>query len=112
MTTADSRHERGRPGEQVSAYSHVWKSGAEDLPSFSLGEQYKGIATPLYFVSTGLRVNDFTFDADPTGRPSMQINVIGKSQTNSTSTGAGTPTQLDYTRFHNFFGFNSNLCRI
>lgn len=79
-------------------YTHTFKTGATTLPSFSFEKAYPDITR--YEVAKGVRANTLQISMAPDGAAAATIALMGLSETNSGSSGAGTPVVTSYARFH------------
>lgn len=86
-------------------YTHVWKSGADALPSYTLEEQHGYLSPKVYFQSKGVMADGMSVDFDQSGRPVMQIDLVAKSQEESAASIAGAATSRALTRFNQFQSF-------
>jgi hypothetical protein len=71
-------------------YTHVFKSGAASLPSFTLEVQHTDAG--LYYTYTGVMAQSLAIDFSPSGRARATIGLIAKSEELDTTSDAGTPT--------------------
>ena len=85
-----------------SPYTHVFKSSAAALALYSAEKQFLNLTTPLYALAPSLMVNGATLRCAPQGLADVDLDVLFSDSVDSTSSGAGTPTELTYTRFYQF----------
>lgn len=79
-------------------YTHTFISGATSLPSIAGEVGHPDI--PQYAMNAGLVVNQMNFSVSRDGGlPQATFDLIGKSESWSGSSGAGTPTSMAVTRF-------------
>ena len=81
-------------------YTHLWKSGLPDLPSFTLEVQHTDATPPLYTTFTGVIANSIALDFAATGRPRLTVSLIAKSEEEDAISDAGAPTTPQLTWFH------------
>jgi hypothetical protein len=85
-------------------HTHVFTSGAAALPSFSHETAHPDLATPEYFLSTGVMADKMALNLTPSGQASATISLIGQNTAIAGTTGAGTPAGLTLERFSQFQG--------
>ena len=83
-------------------YSHVFKSGEDDLPSASL--QIAHPKVPAFFLVSGLRANSLALEFQRSGGAAATIALIGQGEGRFAASQAGTPTARPFTRFNQFQG--------
>lgn len=83
-------------------YTHTFTSGSATLPSASLEIAHPEI--PAYSMNVGMMANSLRIPMLTSGRPRVTVGLIGKSETVSGSSGAGTPTTRVQTYFSRFQG--------
>lgn len=86
----------------ASDYTHVFKSGSNALPSNSFEKAFPDITR--YEMAVGVRANTMAVQIAPDGAAEATIGLMGLAETNSGSTGAGTPVVTAYERFHRVNG--------
>lgn len=79
-------------------YTHVFKSGGTTLPTRSIEKAFPDITR--YEVASGVRANTLEVGFTPDGAGDATIGLLCLSETNGSSSSAGTPTVTTYTRFH------------
>lgn len=83
--------------------SHVFKSGAATLPSWTVEKAFP--AVPSFDSYLGVKGNTLSMDLSPTGPANMTIGLMGLSETTAGATIAGTPTSQPMTRFQRPSGY-------
>lgn len=88
----------------TSPYVHTFNSGADDadLPSFTIETAHTDV--DQYRLLTGCKVNSIAINVSRTGVLKATVNVIGKNEAMSGSSGAGTPTTKTLEVFGQFQG--------
>lgn len=81
-------------------YTHVWKSDLSVLPRFTIEVQHSDGASAIYTQYLDVMANGFSTDFAATGRPKLSIDLIASTESESGSSGAGTPTTPTLTWFH------------
>lgn len=89
-------------GASTGAYNHTFQSGASSLPSASI--EIGNPEVPSYGMNKGARANKMTIGLQRSGQLTATFSLICQGETKSGSTGAGSPTTLDFTRFSQFQG--------
>ena len=83
-------------------YTHVFKSGAQTLPSMSIEVGMPEV--PSYAMNKGVRVNTFSLEMRPRGLIDATVALLAKGETKASATAAGTPVAIDAERFSAFNG--------
>ncbi len=83
-------------------FTHTFKSGDEDLPTFSSEKQFDKV--PLYEMATGLKVDNLGISFERNGTPKASIAVVGQGQEPETTTQAGTLTVETLSKFNQLEG--------
>lgn len=81
---------------------HMFESGAESLPSYSIEVGLPQI--PAFFLNTGVVVNSIGFDFQRSGAATATVNVIAQGETRFGATQGETPQQLTFNRTSQFQG--------
>jgi hypothetical protein len=81
-------------------FTHTFSSGL-DLPSYFLEFQQTDAPTPIYRGYSGVMADGATVTWGPTGRPRLEVSVIGRDEEEDNTSDAGTPTSFAVTWFHN-----------
>ncbi|MCP4355238.1 MAG: hypothetical protein GY793_06325 [Proteobacteria bacterium] len=89
--------------ENAGVYTHVFSSGKENLPSFSIEKSFKEVKD--YSLFNGCKFGSMDFDFQSDGNASVAVSIIGKKEANSETSIQATPTQLEYKPFSNAQGF-------
>jgi len=83
-------------------YIHEFKSGGLSLPSLAVELGLPEI--PDFPLFAGVRANSLALNFARSGEAQATIGLIGQGETAQTATIAGTPQEVDYTRFSQFQG--------
>ena len=83
-------------------YDHVFASGAQDVPSYSIEVGQPEV--PAFFVHAGVKVNSLALDFQRSGAAAATISVIAQGETRFTSSQGGTPASLTFNRISQFQG--------
>lgn len=94
----------GAPATSGSSnYTHVFKSGGLTLPSASLELGHPGLATPQYFLATGVRADTLEINCQPTGQAQAALTFIAQGCARSgTTVDASLTAPAAYEQFNNF----------
>lgn len=77
--------------------THVWKSGATTLPSYSIEKAFPEV--PAFDMFLGVQANTLSLDLTPSGPANATIGLLGLNETTASTTGAGTATYAPGQRF-------------
>lgn len=88
--------------ENTGVYTHVFSSGKETLPSFTIEKAFKEVAD--YNIYNGCKINQMSFDWTPDGKAATTVSVIGQSEEVNSVSAQPTPQILDYHQFMNANG--------
>jgi len=80
-------------------YTHVFKSGAAELPDYAIEIGHPLIASPVYFMNTGVQVNSISHQLERSGAVRTTLGLIGINEEKSGTSQAGTPTTLTFMQF-------------
>jgi Phage tail tube protein len=83
-------------------WTHVFRSGEEDLPSASLQTGHPKV--PAFFLISGLRTNSLSLEFQRSGGASATIALIRQGEARHATSQAGTPTTRPLSRFNQFQG--------
>lgn len=83
-------------------YVHTFESGAATLPSLAIEMGYPDV--PHYAMNTGVRVDRMRWQMERRGQLRMDLDLIAQGEATDDTSGAGTPTAYDMTRFGHFNG--------
>ncbi len=83
-------------------YSHVFASGNDTLPSYSI-EVGMG-QVPAFFMHTGVMFNSIALEFQRSGAAAATLGAIAQGETRFTSSQGGTPTTLTFSRISQFQG--------
>lgn len=91
----------GPPTSSASGggFNHLWKSGADALPSYSIERQQVDTTPKMYFLTTGVKGQSFSLQVLPRGAVQMSIPIMASRTVRSTTSGAGTLANVEIDRF-------------
>lgn len=83
-------------------YTHVYTSGAEELPSAAIELQHPQV--PAFLMVAGIRANTLQLEFVRSGAARATFGLIAQGEDRSATTQAGTPAAVAFTRFNQFQG--------
>ena len=83
-------------------YSHVFASGADILPSYSIEVGMPQV--PAFFIHTGVMLNSIALEFQRSGAAATTINAVAQGETRNATSQGGTPTTLVFSRISQFQG--------
>lgn len=86
----------------VGPYTHTFTTGASNIPSFTSEKQMPDASA--FLLHTGCRVNQLQWTMQRSGNVSATVGIIGKNESKSATTQAGTLSEPTLTRFGSFNG--------
>lgn len=93
-------------GSASGPYNHVFKGGAQDLPSSSIEVGHPDVG--IYRMNYGVMIDSLTIALARSGNLGATLNYIAQGERPRTaSTAAGTPAELAIDRFSQFSGLIS-----
>ncbi len=81
---------------------HVFVSGLDSLPSYSLEVGMSQV--PAFFMHTGVVLNSIAFDFQRSGAATATINAVAQGEARNNATLGGTPQELTFGRISQFQG--------
>ena len=88
--------------ESTGVFTHVFSSGKDFLPSFTIEKSFKEVAD--YDLFNGCKINQMSFDWTPDGKAATSVSIIAQGEENSNASVQTNPTVLDYYQFMNANG--------
>lgn len=82
--------------------AHVFASGSDDLPSYSIEVGLSKI--PAFFMHTGVVLNSIAFSFQRSGAATATVNAIAQGEDRNGATLGGTPQTLTFGRISQFQG--------
>jgi Phage tail tube protein len=94
----------GNPTTTAEAplYRHRWRSGSDDLPSYSLERVHPETTPDLVVLYRGVRANSVTVSFDPVGSATLDLELLYQGHDRSTTALSGSATALAVDRFTQF----------
>ncbi len=86
-------------------YSHVWESGSDSIPSYTIEVGHPALTTPIFFRHLGCVMESLAFDMGQEGPANGTIQVVAQGEDAAASTIDGTPDRYTLQRFSQGRGF-------
>jgi len=67
-------------------YTHVWQSGGEVIPSFTVEIGHPQLATPVFFRHAGVTMESLAFDMGTDGPANGKVALVAQGETSATTT--------------------------
>ncbi len=83
-------------------YEHVFASGADDLPSYTI--EVGHVQVPAFFVHAGVKLNSIALEFARSGAAAATVNAIAQGESRFAASQGGTPTTLTFSRISQFQG--------
>jgi hypothetical protein len=85
--------------------THVWKSGADDIPSYTIEIGHPKLVTPVFFRHTGTVMESLAFDMGFEGPANGRIQLVAQGETSAATTIDGSATSYSLRRFSQGRGY-------
>jgi len=102
FTLAASAATASGPTLSGGGYSHVFASGADVLPSYSIEVGMPQV--PAFFVHAGVMLNSIALEFQRSGAAAATLGAIAQGETRFSSSQGGTPATLPFSRISQFQG--------
>ena len=79
--------------------AHVWVSGADEIPSYTVEIGHPKLATPVFFRHTGTVMESLAFDMGLEGPANGRIQLVAQGEDTATTTIDGSPGTYSLRRF-------------
>lgn len=86
-------------------YSHVWESGSESIPSYTIEVGHPALTTPVFFRHVGCVMESLAFNMGQEGPANATIVVVAQGEESAAATIDGTPDRYTLQRYSNGRGF-------
>ncbi|MFO1156627.1 MAG: phage tail tube protein [Rhodospirillales bacterium] len=86
-------------------YTHVWKSGSDTIPFYTVEVGHPKLTTPVFFLHTGVVMESLAFDLGVEGPANGRIGMVAQGETSSATSKDDTPTRYALTRFSQGRGY-------
>src|SRR5690606_20172712 len=86
-------------------YSHVWKSGADDIPSYTIEVGHPKLTTPVFFRHLGTVMESLNFEMGQEGPAKARLQLVAQGEERFSATVDASPTAYALRRFSQGRGF-------
>ncbi|MBB4212683.1 hypothetical protein EV659_11425 [Rhodothalassium salexigens DSM 2132] len=86
-------------------YTHVWDSGADHIPSYTIEIGHPKLTTPTFFRHTGARVESLSFDMGQEGPANARLQLVAQGEERFAATVDTDPSAYTLRRFSQGRGF-------
>ena len=87
------------------AHTHVWNSGSDDIPSYTIEIGHPKLATPVFFRHTGTVMESLSFDMGQEGPANGRIQLVAQGETTAATTIDASAASYSLRRFSQGRGF-------
>ena len=89
----------------TNPYTHVWKSGSDAIPSYTVEIGHPKLVTPVFFRHLGVVAESLAFDMGQEGPANGSIQLVAQGEESDTATIDDTPTRYTLKRFSQGRGY-------
>jgi len=86
-------------------HAHVWESGADDIPSYTIEIGHPRLTTPVFFRHTGTVVESLTFEMGQEGPANARLQLVAQGEERFAATVDASPDAFSLRRFSQGRGF-------
>jgi hypothetical protein len=86
-------------------YAHVWESGADDIPSFTIEVGHPRLTTPVFFRHLGTVVESLNFEMGQEGPANARLQLVAQGEEQFAATIDASPDAFSLRRFSQGRGF-------
>jgi hypothetical protein len=86
-------------------YAHVWESGADDIPSFTVEIGHPKLVTPVFFRHLGTVMENLTFEMGQEGPANARLQLVAQGEERYAATIDAAPDSYTLRRFSQGRGF-------
>ena len=86
-------------------HAHVWESGADDIPSYTIEIGHPRLNTPVFFRHTGTVMESLTFEMGQEGPANARLQLVAQGEERFTATVDASPDAFTLRRFSQGRGF-------
>lgn len=97
--SAASAAARSAPTLSGGGYRHVWRSGADTLPSFLIEIGHPKLTNPVFFRHAGAVLEELSFQMGQEGPANATVSVVAQGEETESTTLEANPTAFDLRRF-------------
>jgi hypothetical protein len=86
-------------------YGHVWESGADEIPSYTIEIGHPRLTTPVFFRHTGTVIESLSFEMGQEGPANAQLQLVAQGEEQFAATVDASPDAFSLRRFSQGRGF-------
>ncbi|MEQ8826480.1 MAG: phage tail tube protein, partial [Parvibaculum sp.] len=86
-------------------YAHVWESGADDIPSYTIEVGHPRLTTPVFFRHLGTVMESLNFEMGQEGPANARLQLVAQGEERFSATVDANPTAYALRRFSQGRGF-------
>jgi hypothetical protein len=86
-------------------YAHVWESGADDIPSFTIEIGHPRLTMPVFFRHLGTVMESLNFEMGQEGPANARLQLVAQGEEQFTATVDASPDAFSLRRFSQGRGF-------
>ena len=105
FTLAASAATVSGPTLSGGGHAHVWESGADDIPSYTIEIGHPRLTTPVFFRHTGTVVESLTFEMGQEGPANARLQLVAQGEERFAATVDASPDAFSLRRFSQGRGF-------
>ncbi len=105
FTLAASAASVSGPTLTGGGYAHVWESGADDIPSYTIEVGHPKLMTPVFFRHLGTVMESLNFEMGQEGPANARLQLVAQGEERFAATVDANPTAYALRRFSQGRGF-------
>jgi hypothetical protein len=105
FTIAASAATVSAPTLTGGGYAHVWESGADDIPSYTIEIGHPKLTTPVFFRHLGTVMESINFEMGQEGPANARLQLVAQGEERFAATVDGNPDAFSLRRFSQGRGF-------
>ncbi len=86
-------------------YAHVWESGADDIPSYTIEVGHPKLTTPVFFRHLGTVMESLNFEMGQEGPANARLQLVAQGEEQFAATVDASPDAFSLRRFSQGRGF-------
>jgi hypothetical protein len=99
FTLDASAAQRSAPTLTGGGYRHVWRSGADSIPSFLIEIGHPKLTTPVFFRHAGAVLEELSFQMGQEGPANATVSVVAQGEETASATLDANPAAFALRRF-------------
>jgi hypothetical protein len=105
FTLAASAASVSAPTLTGGGHAHVWESGADDIPSYTIEIGHPRLTTPVFFRHLGTVMESLTFEMGQEGPANARLQLVAQGEERFAATVDASPDAFSLRRFSQGRGF-------